>query len=359
MAPVSAEAAAVDWAWDTPAGTGAIAVCRLVAREGCVDSLERALESLTGTPAPAAGALAHRRFADFDDGIVARPTDRVALLMPHGGEAIRRRLDDWLRDVACAAAPAWPGCAAGASARTSWAAYPEAASHIEALALDAIAGAASPRAVPLLLSQPEAFCAAAARGWRPGPADEARTRRLSRLLRPPLVVAVGASNAGKSSLLNALAGRTVAIAADLPGTTRDCVGARVMLDGLAVDWLDTPGIRDADDALEREACAIARALAQRADLIIGIHAHDAPLPRSCADVAGRAPDIIIRTKCDLDSATHAQDHATAHAQAHVAAHVSAVTRAGLQDLAVAVRSALVPDSDLASGEPWCFHPALA
>lgn len=190
---------------------------------------------------------------------------------------------------------------------------------------------------------------ATARGWRPGAADEARARRLARLLRPPLVVAVGAANAGKSSLLNALAGRTVAIAADMPGTTRDCVAGRVVMDGLAVDWLDTPGIRDTDDAIELQSRTIARTLAQRADLVIGIDAPDAPLPADCSAIVARAPDIVIRTKSDMDASSHGIGRVA----------VSARIRTGLDALALAVRRALVPDADLECADPWIFDPALA
>lgn len=193
---------------------------------------------------------------------------------------------------------------------------------------------------------------AMARGWRPGAPDEARARRLSRLLRPPLVVAVGAANAGKSSLLNALAGRTVAIAADVPGTTRDCVAGRVTLDGLVVDWLDTPGIRDTQDAIEIQSRAIARTLAQRADLVVGIDAPDAPLPADCSAIVARAPDIIIRTKSDVDGSAH-----TPTGLERVA--VSARIRNGLDVLALAVRRALVPDADIECADPWIFDPAMA
>jgi len=337
--------AAVSWEWDTPHDTGAISICRLRSHGAGAGALDAVLEAMTGRASPAVAAVAHRRLADIDDGVVVRVSDVCALVMPHGGVAIRHAIDGWLRAAGASPRSDALGCQAGALAREALRAYPESRSPVEALALRTLAHAASPRAIPLLLAQDARMRAAMARGWRPGPADNARARRLARLLRPPLVVAVGAANAGKSSLLNALAGRTVAIAADMPGTTRDCVAGRVILDGLAVDWLDTPGLRDTQDDIEMQSRAIARTLAQRADLVIGIDAPDAPLPSDCSAIVARAPDIVICTKGDL-----------AH---RPCVTVSALSRTGLEELAAAVRRALVPDADLACMDPWIFDPALA
>ena len=62
--------------------------------------------------------------------------------------------------------------------------------------------------------------------------DLARSRRLNRLIEPPLVVVVGAANVGKSTLGNALVGRSMSIATDLPGSTRDYTSGRVELAGV-------------------------------------------------------------------------------------------------------------------------------
>ena len=339
--------AAVSWTWDTPHTTGAISICRLLAHGGDSGALDALIEALTGRAAPAPGAIANRHLAGIDDGVIVRLSDVSALVMPHGGIAIRRAIDAWLEGAGASPRSEALGCQAGALARDALRTYPEASSPVEALALSTISRAASPRAIPLLLAQDARMRTAAARGWRPGPSDEARAHRLSRLLRPPLVVAVGAANAGKSSLLNALAGRTVAIAADMPGTTRDCVAGRVMLDGLAVDWLDTPGIRDTDDSIEIQSRAIARTLAQCADLVIGVDATDAPLPADCSAIVARAPDLVVHSKCDRPDASRA-----------ATLPVSALARTGLDAVAIAVRRALVPDADLQCADPWIFEPSL-
>jgi tRNA modification GTPase len=353
-----ASRSAVSYEWDTPLATGAISICRLLAHDGDAAGLDATLQSLTGRPAPPPGAIAHRNLAGIDDGVVVRLSEVSALVMPHGGVAIRRAIGEWLRAHGAAPRGEPKGCQAGALAREALCAFPEARSPVEALALRTLAGAASPRAVPLLLAQDSRMSAATARGWRPGPADEARARRLARLVRPPLVVAVGAANAGKSSLLNALAGRTVAIAADLPGTTRDCVAGRVILDGLAVDWLDTPGIRETDDSIEAQSRAIARTLTQGADLVIGIDAPDAPLPADCSAIVARTPDIVIRTKSDMVGSHETLSGSARMNTGAEPVSVSARRRAGLDTLAVAVRRALVPDADIEHQDPWLFDPAL-
>ena len=88
------------------------------------------------------------------------------------------------------------------------------------------------------------------------------------LLHPPRVAIIGAPNVGKSTLANQLFAQQRSITADVPGTTRDWVGELANLDGLAVLLVDTPGVRETDDAIER--AAIARSLEQvrSADLVI-------------------------------------------------------------------------------------------
>ncbi len=112
------------------------------------------------------------------------------------------------------------------------------------------------------------------------------------------VVILGAPNAGKSSLLNALAGRDVAIVTDEPGTTRDLVEVTLDLHGIKVTVVDTAGIREG--AGKVEAIGIARALrsAETADLVLQIEdlAQQQPAPR--LDV-GLADAIIVGTKNDL------------------------------------------------------------
>jgi tRNA modification GTPase len=88
-------------------------------------------------------------------------------------------------------------------------------------------------------------------------------------LREGLVFAVtGAPNVGKSSLVNALAERDVAIVAASPGTTRDALETRVVLGGVPVTLVDTAGLRETEDSIEAEGVRRARARAAAADLVI-------------------------------------------------------------------------------------------
>ena len=77
---------------------------------------------------------------------------------------------------------------------------------------------------------------------------------------------VGAPNVGKSTLLNRLAGRDAAITSDVAGTTRDVIEVRMDLLGLPVTILDTAGIRESDDVVEKLGVARARERALAADL---------------------------------------------------------------------------------------------
>ncbi len=82
------------------------------------------------------------------------------------------------------------------------------------------------------------------------------------------VVIAGKPNAGKSSLLNALAGNDVAIVTDIPGTTRDVLREHITLDGLPLHIMDTAGLRDSNDAVEQEGIRRAWATIEQADLVL-------------------------------------------------------------------------------------------
>ncbi len=88
------------------------------------------------------------------------------------------------------------------------------------------------------------------------------------LVKPWLIALVGAPNAGKSSLMNAIAGRNRAIVSDVPGTTRDLLEADVFLDGWPFTFVDSAGIRNAAASdLEQSGIELSRALASAADVV--------------------------------------------------------------------------------------------
>lgn len=108
------------------------------------------------------------------------------------------------------------------------------------------------------------------------------------------VAIVGAPNVGKSTLLNALAGREAAITSEYAGTTRDIIEVRMDLAGLPVTLLDTAGLRDTDDHVEGIGIALARRRAEDADLRVFLAEDDEIL-----DVELRPGDIRLRPKADL------------------------------------------------------------
>jgi len=115
------------------------------------------------------------------------------------------------------------------------------------------------------------------------------------------VVLAGPPNAGKSSLLNALAKRDVAIVSPHPGTTRDAVEVALDLDGALVLLTDTAGLRDSSDPVEREGVERALHHAQQADLVLWLSAAHEPPP-----VSLEARHVLrVASKCDerpLDAA---------------------------------------------------------
>ena len=317
----------------TPPGRGAIAIVEIVCDRP--EEIDRLIESLTNAPPIETGRCAHRDFVGIDDGVVARIGPGHVQFMPHGGPGIVRRLAERLGSLSVRWCDAPPHTG-----------FPEATDDIERLMLDTLARAASPAAIEPLLAQPARW------RERSGPLDaeeRRRSERLQRLIDPPTVACIGPPNAGKSALLNALLRDRRAIVSDRPGTTRDRIGVRLDLDGLVVEWVDTPGFRETDDPIERAAISAARAALRDATLLVEVAAPDVEtLPESLEPAS--ATDVLrIWNKTDLAPPSEGDQRFP----------ISAETGVGIVELARMVRDRLVDADDLASSSRWCFHPSLA
>jgi tRNA modification GTPase len=135
------------------------------------------------------------------------------------------------------------------------------------------------------------------------------------------VVIVGAPNAGKSSLLNALAQSERAIVTAIPGTTRDVLREHVDLEGIGATLVDTAGLRDSDDVVEREGMRRARAELAAADGAIHVtdgvdSERDRTLLRGAAAGATR---IIVHNKIDLRGEAARIDERVAETHIHLSA----------------------------------------
>jgi len=147
----------------------------------------------------------------------------------------------------------------------------------------------------------------------------------SERLRDGIVVAIaGPPNVGKSTLMNQLARREVAIVSPHAGTTRDVIEVQLDLDGYPVTVIDTAGIRETDDPVEQEGVRRARARAAEADLVLWLA--DGEGAKIHHD--GTAPVWQVRNKIDLDPAGRPM----AEAAGGAGFAISARSGEGLQEL---------------------------
>jgi tRNA modification GTPase len=336
----------------TPAGRSAIALVRLSGRDA-----ERILRALA--PGLPAGRLRPRRpyLAGLKDG-AGEPIDSalltyfagpasvtgedVAELSVHGSPAVVERVLE--AAVAAGARPARPGefterafrsgkidlVRAEAvrdliDAKTATAARFSArrlegglSRRLEAIREDLLFAAAALSAVvdfsddvgsdvdPSAISRLDSAQSALAR--------LAATYRTGRLLSGGCRVAIlGRPNAGKSTLFNALAGSARAIVTEIPGTTRDALEAEIDVRGIPVTLVDTAGLRESDEPVEKIGVARAREEAARADAILyvfdGSEGFTPEDEAALADVAEK-PRILVANKADRGSAGSRPEAAT-------------------------------------------------
>ena len=166
--------------------------------------------------------------------------------------------------------------------------------------------------------------------------------RQGRLLHEGMTVVIaGRPNAGKSSLLNRLAGYDAAIVTPIPGTTRDVVRERIAIDGMPLHVLDTAGLRHAGDTIEEEGMRRARAEIERADRVLFvIDAVEDPQAEAYREERARLPAevpvTLVLNKCDLAAGLPLADTVTGPPRVHV----SALTGAGIGELRVHLKGCM-------------------
>jgi tRNA modification GTPase len=146
------------------------------------------------------------------------------------------------------------------------------------------------------------------------------------------VVIAGQPNAGKSSLLNALAGRETAIVTEVPGTTRDVLREEIQLSGMPLHVIDTAGLRQSDDPVEQIGIRRAWEQIQQADrllLVVDDIQGFAPEDQAIIDqLPENLPCTVIRNKADLSG----RETGMAGDAGHHEVIVSAKTGQGLDEL---------------------------
>jgi small GTP-binding protein len=294
----------------------------------CSDDLD-ALTNQLGLGTIGIGQMTLRTVLGLDEALIARFDQGSIMMMPHGGIGNTRAISRALTNAGVLMKPVDDPCVM----------YPEAQDIHEARMLATLARAPSPLAVDVLLGHLDRC--------RSGLSTEHSDKQsqLDHLINPALVVMVGRANIGKSSLVNALAGSSVAMVADHEGTTRDHVGVMLELGGLVVRWVDTPGI---DERVEvSDELAITEPVIRSADLIIHAIDHDdaegALDPRLAAYICEGTRVVRVGLRSDLGES-----------KAEVDLRCSVKTGDGIDQVAGGIRDRLIDPSILSNPGAWRF-----
>jgi tRNA modification GTPase len=167
--------------------------------------------------------------------------------------------------------------------------------------------------------------------------------RLGRLIKNGVRLAlVGRPNVGKSSLFNALLGRNRAIVTAIPGTTRDTVTEHFSLHGVPVELVDTAGMRETEDVVERLGVERTVAAMSDADLVAGIvEAHSPPSPEDIEFISKLPLSILVINKADLGLVLP-EDLIGKLSRGAPTVMVSALTGQGVDELLGELRKLLLP-----------------
>ncbi len=270
----------------TPPGTGAIAVLAVSGPDAWPLVLRRFRPA--GKPLPQSPTLHAVRLGTLGGGAGDEVVVAVTQVAPavtvevhcHGGPQVVRMLCELLEAEGCRRAEWWE------VARDD---------GFDVAVLPLLAAAPTVRNASILLDQYHGAFRNAVRS--PGVNVE-RLRQLTpvgaHLVTPWNVVVVGVPNAGKSSIVNAIAGYQRSVVTPIAGTTRDAVRVEVAIDGVAVRLTDTAGLRDTSDPLEAEGVRRATALMATADLVVYVldGTDPAPVPDGVTLVVWNKADLV-------------------------------------------------------------------
>jgi len=328
----------------TPPGRGAVATLRIEGG-GAVAAVEAYFHARNGRPLAEqpVDQLAVGRFGTDggEDVVVCRRGEDAVELHCHGGLAAVARIEELLTTAGCRML-AWRDWAAGQSDNPA-----------KTTALTALAEAATERTASILLDQYDGAwervvaevqskidcgdCAAARQLLKTLLARVALGRHL---VRPWSVVLAGQVNAGKSSLINALAGFGRSIVHHAPGTTRDTVTLTTVIDGWPVELCDTAGLRLSrslpEDALERAGIELAKEQMAKADLILLVFDRSKAWSAEDQMLADQWPGaMLVFNKSDLPAGSGDWPAGLA---------LSALQREGIAGLLDAISRRLVPET---------------
>jgi tRNA modification GTPase len=328
----------------TPPGSAALAVLAVRGPDAW-PILQRMFRTLAGKELgcrPAGFAFGRIGSQTSDEVILAATGPDAFEVHCHGGQRVVAWLVDLLRSTGIKEAPAPVGESAAAQAARL------------------LPMARTVRTAGILLDQLQGAYDRAVGAVRRGGSEADALRAILRrnvavgrhLIEPWRVVVAGAPNAGKSTLLNALAGFARSVVSPIPGTTRDAVSVSLAFDGWPVDLTDTAGFREIADAIESEGVERARAAAAQSDLVLWVVDATGPRPASAGAVANELglPEngvLVVFNKTDVVPVSPSEFPD--------AVRVSALTGTGLTDLVGRMVRILAPNPP-APGEPVPFTP---
>jgi small GTP-binding protein len=206
----------------------------------------------------------------------------------------------------------------------------DAADGIERMMLAHLPLATTDLGLRYLLAQPAAW-RRRERRVRATDQQAARDRSLWWLLHPPRVAIVGPANVGKSTLANQLFAQERSITADVPGTTRDWVGEMADIDGLPVFLMDTPGLRQTADEIERASIDGSRVEIAKADFVVLVVAATLSIAEQREWAAKYPGALVVRNMCDRGGEKNGIDAARPHV------FTVATSGEGVDDLRQAIR----------------------